>query len=107
MAQARLGQIEKANDVLASIFRDLDPRAEQKGARPLRVILGDRLDRAAAQLGDGREIGDPLTQAKLMEVLGRTQNNLGFPERGLPLLARALRARGGPRPRPHRHTQQP
>ena len=31
VAQARLGQIEKANDVLASIFRDLDPRRAEGG----------------------------------------------------------------------------
>lgn len=55
-AEKRLAQIEQGNDILGSVFADLDPNAEAKEARPLRAILGDRLDRAvaAARRGIGR-----------------------------------------------------
>ena len=58
MAERRLAQIEKGIAILGSIFEDLDPQAEEKEGRPLRAILGDRLDRAAAEL-DGEAVGDP------------------------------------------------
>ena len=47
-AEKRLAQIEKGIDLLGSLFEDLDPYAEEKEGRPLRAILGDRLDQAAA-----------------------------------------------------------
>jgi serine/threonine protein kinase/tetratricopeptide (TPR) repeat protein len=91
-ARERLGQIEKANDLLASIFRDLDPDAEEKQGKPLRAILGERLDRAAEQL-DSQAIGDPLTVAKLQHILGRTQLSLGFAQEAIALAAKARRTR--------------
>ena len=75
-AERRLDQIEKGITILGSIFRDLDPQAEDKEGRPLRVILGERLDRAAAEL-NGEAIGDPLAMADLQDRLGRTCLSLG------------------------------
>jgi tetratricopeptide (TPR) repeat protein len=91
-AQQRLGEIYKANDLLASIFRDLDPDAEEKEGKRLRTILGERLDRAAKQL-DSQAIGDPLTVAKLQHILGETQRSLGFDQRAIALATKALRTR--------------
>ena len=51
-----------------------------------------------------------LTQAKLMEALGRTQNNYwASPEAGATAARRGPSGarEGRPRPRPHRHAQQP
>jgi serine/threonine protein kinase len=85
-------QIEKANDLLASIFIDLDPRAEAKDGKPLGAILGERLNRAAEQL-DAKAIGDPLTVAKLQDAVGVSQINLGYAEKAIPILTRAARTR--------------
>jgi serine/threonine protein kinase len=85
-------QIEKANEILGSIFRDLSPRAEEKGGPTLRVQLGRRLDRAAALL-DEEAIGDPLTLAGLQHLLGVTQRELGYPQKAIELLTRAHRMR--------------
>src|SRR5262249_16924135 len=50
VALTRLDQIEKADGILDSIFRGLDPYSEQKGGPTLREQMGDRLQLAAAQL---------------------------------------------------------
>src|SRR5262249_50872661 len=74
------------------IFRDLDPRVEQKGGPALRVQLGERLDLAAALL-DGEAVGDPLMVAQLQHTLGATQRELGYPQKAIGLLTRAHRTR--------------
>jgi serine/threonine protein kinase/lipopolysaccharide biosynthesis regulator YciM len=102
-AQKRLAQIEKANDILGAIFRDLDPEAEEKGGKPLRALLGERLDRAAQEL-QGEAIGDPLAVAKLQTMLGESLRGLGYAEKAIALLtgARAtFAAKLGP---DHTHT---
>jgi serine/threonine protein kinase/tetratricopeptide (TPR) repeat protein len=91
-AQKRLQQIEAGSRILASIFEDLDPHAEEKESRPLRAILGDRLDRAAAGL-DGDAVGDPLLVATLQDRLGRTYRALGHVARAKAMFAKALAAR--------------
>jgi serine/threonine protein kinase len=91
-AQKSLHQLEKGNEILASIFRDLDPRAEEKEGRPLRSILGDRLDHSAAQL-EGDAVGDPLVVANLQERLGRTYRSLGQAAKAKDLFAKAIAIR--------------
>jgi hypothetical protein len=91
-AQERLRQVEKGSEILASIFRDLDPRAEEKEGRPLRAILGDRLDQAAADL-EGEAVGDPLVVANLQDRLGRTYRSLGHTAKARSLFIRALATR--------------
>ena len=91
-AQKRLHQIEKGSEILASVFTDLDPRAEEKEGRPLRAILGDRLDRAAADL-EGDAVGDPLVVARLQDRLGRTYRALGHAARAKALFTKALAIR--------------
>jgi eukaryotic-like serine/threonine-protein kinase len=88
VARTRLTQIERANDLLASIFQDIDPRLEEKDGKPLGAQLGERLDLAAAQL-DAASINDPLTLAKLQSTLGRTQLSLDRPDKAIVLLASA------------------
>ena len=91
-AQKRLQQIQKGIDILASVFGDLDPRAEEKEGRPLRAILGDRLDRAAADL-EGDVVGDPLVVANLQVRLGSTYRALGHPAKAKVLFTKALATR--------------
>jgi eukaryotic-like serine/threonine-protein kinase len=97
-AQKLLQQIEKGSEILASVFGDLDPRAEEKEGRPLRAILGDKLDRAAAEL-EGDAVGDPLVVANLQVRLGRTYRALGHAAKAKALFTKAIairRAQLGP-----------
>jgi eukaryotic-like serine/threonine-protein kinase len=91
MSQRRLIQIGKANDILGSIFQKLDPNAETIEDKPLRVLLGERLDRATREL-DGDAVGDPLAVAKLQVILGDSQLGLGNPEKAVVLFNRAREA---------------
>jgi serine/threonine protein kinase/tetratricopeptide (TPR) repeat protein len=91
-AENRLKQIEAANEVLGSIFQDLDPREEERGGPELRVQLGQRLEQATRQL-DGTAVGDPLTVARLQNVLGTSQMNLGRLDEARVLLEKALATR--------------
>jgi tetratricopeptide (TPR) repeat protein len=86
-AQKRLQQVETGSDILASVFYDLDPQAEEKGGK-LRAVLGDRLLRAAEHL-EGEAVGDPLLVAGLQGRLGRSLMNLGFAVQAIPLLTKA------------------
>jgi hypothetical protein len=87
-SQNRLEQIEKANDLLASIFRDLDPRAEEKGGPNLRLQMSQHMEKAAAQLNEAA-IGDPLTAARLRYTLGMSLNTLGLAREAISLLDNA------------------
>ncbi len=87
-ALKRLGQIEKANAILGSIFKDLDPRAGEKEGIPLQALLGQRLDRATEEL-EGEAVGDPLAVAKLQMILGESQQGLGYPDKAITLFRRA------------------
>jgi serine/threonine protein kinase len=85
-------QIEKANEVLASIFHDLNPRAEEKGGPNLREQLRRHVERAAAQL-DSMVIGDPLTVARLQAILGESLRALGQARQAIELLSKVRTTR--------------
>jgi tetratricopeptide (TPR) repeat protein/tRNA A-37 threonylcarbamoyl transferase component Bud32 len=87
-AEKRLAQVEKANEILGSIFKDLDPRKEVRETRPLSVVLGERLDRAATQI-QGEAIGDPLVVARMQAALALSLSELGYYEKAIPLLDKA------------------
>jgi eukaryotic-like serine/threonine-protein kinase len=88
LAQARLGQIEQANAVLASVFQSLDPRSEEKGGPNLQDQLAGRLLEAARQL-DGAAVGDAPTVARLQYTLGLTLDQLGHYREAIDLLTTA------------------
>jgi serine/threonine-protein kinase len=87
-ARKRLGQVEKGYDVLATVFKNLDPSSEEKEGKPLRVLLGERLDTAAKEL-QGDAVGDPVTVAKLQDTLGKSLRRLGRPSDAVALLEKA------------------
>jgi serine/threonine protein kinase/tetratricopeptide (TPR) repeat protein len=87
-SQKRLEQLERGNQILASIFRGLDPNAEEREGKPLQAILGERLDAAVEQL-KGESIGDPLTVARLQGTLGASLAGLGYPEKSIGLFTEA------------------
>ena len=94
-AQKRLEQIEKGSELLASVFRDLDPKSEEREGKPLRAILADRLTETGEQL-EGEVIGDPDVAANLQYRLGLSLLRLGKGKAAIPLFekARATRAAG-------------
>jgi serine/threonine protein kinase len=97
-AEHRLAQVEKANDILGSIFKDLNPLSAEKDGKPLIALLGEHLDQATAQI-EGDVIGDPLAVAQMQYSLGRAQRGLGYPEKTIVLLTKAratFTARLGP-----------
>src|SRR5262249_42712662 len=85
LAERRLGQVEKASDVLGSIFRDIHPEVVDREGRSLKVILASRLDYAVTQLED-EAIGDSLTVARLEDALGSSYVALGYPKKAIFLL---------------------
>jgi tetratricopeptide (TPR) repeat protein len=91
LAEARLGQADKAYDVLAGVFRDLYLRAFAD-ERPLAAVLRERVERAAGQL-DAASIGDPLTLARMQTDLANVLVELGSPQRAAELAEKALATR--------------
>jgi eukaryotic-like serine/threonine-protein kinase len=92
LAEKRLAQIEKAIGILGSMFENLDPMAEEQEGRPLRAILGERLDQAAAEL-QGEAVGDRVVVAQLQDRLGQTYLGLGYAAKAEALFDKAARTR--------------
>ena len=92
LAEKRLAQIEKGIGILGSMFENLDPMAEEQEGRPLRAILGERLDQAAAEL-QGEAVGDRLVVAQLQDRLGQTYLGLGHAAKAEALFEQAVRTR--------------
>jgi serine/threonine protein kinase len=87
-AEKRLAQVTKMNDILGSIFQDLNPEAVRKDGKPLPAVLGERLDRASAEI-EGEATGDPLAVARMQMTLGRSQLGLGNSDRAIGLFTKA------------------
>ncbi len=92
IATKRLDQVLKANDMLGSIFRTLDPKEIANNDRPLQAILVDKFDKAIAQL-NGDSIGDPLVVAAMQHTFGGSLVGLGQPQKAVILLEKALATR--------------
>ena len=90
--EKRMTQIKKGNEILGSIFMDLDPNFETKGGESLRVQLGKLLERATEEL-DAEAVGDPLDVAQLQYTLGSSQLGLGYAEKAIQLLEKARAVR--------------
>jgi eukaryotic-like serine/threonine-protein kinase len=87
-AEKRLAQKDKANEILLSIFQDLDPRGGDTETPSLSYRLGKRLDIATDAL-EGEATDDPLGVARLQSALGMSQLALGYAEKAIILLAKA------------------
>ena len=88
LAEKRSAQIEKANGILGSIFKDLNPKRAEREGKPLSALLGDLLDRATVEI-EGDSIGDPLTVARMQLTLGRSQLGLGESGKAIDLITKA------------------
>jgi serine/threonine protein kinase/tetratricopeptide (TPR) repeat protein len=91
LAQNRLERIEKANDVLAAIVRDINPGNEEKGDPSLQDQLSQRLIEAAGKLDE--TIGEPLTVARLQTELGNSLRVLTHHREAITLLEKARATR--------------
>ena len=85
-AQLRLQQLAKSNDILASVFNDLNVREVDAGDVHLRAALIENL-RAVADEIKADAIGDPLTTARMQHQVGRAFLAFDFPEDAIGLLA--------------------
>jgi serine/threonine protein kinase/tetratricopeptide (TPR) repeat protein len=91
-AQTRLAQVERGAEIMASVFQNVSPEAEDTEGVTLRVLLGRRLAEAAQKL-EGETVGDPLIVARLQHLLGSSLGELGHAEQAEQSLIRALRTR--------------
>jgi serine/threonine protein kinase len=87
-AEKRAAQVTKMNEILGSIFQDLNPQSAARQRKPLSAILGERLDRATAEI-EGEATGDPLAVARMQMILGNSQFGLGYPDRAIRLYTKA------------------
>jgi serine/threonine protein kinase len=87
-AEKRAAQVTRMNDILGSIFQDLNPQSAVGQGKPLSAVLGERLDRATAEI-EGEATGDPLAVARMQMTLGRSQLGLGYPDRAIRLYTKA------------------
>ena len=91
-AQQRLAQLERGTEILASVFRDLDPVVAEKAGMTSRDLLSRRLGEVARQL-EGEAVGDPLVVARLQHLVGVSLRELRHPEQAEGVLLKALRTR--------------
>ncbi len=91
-SQERLAQVERGNEILTSIFIDLNMNTVREGTEPLEAVLASRLVKAAKQL-EGESVGDPLAVAHMQDRLGVALLSLGFPSEAIGPLSQALTTR--------------
>jgi tetratricopeptide (TPR) repeat protein len=91
VAAARLGQAEKAYDVLAGVFQDINP-VTGTDDRPLAAVLKERMERAAGEL-DEAAIVDPLSLARMRTDLATALTGLDSPALAVELAGKALAVR--------------
>lgn len=90
VAQRRLEQLEKVNETLGSIFRDLNPGDEEKGGMPLREQLSNRLTEVSGSI-DEEAIGDRELVASLQLTISEAQRQLDNHEDALRLAEKAAK----------------
>lgn len=88
-AQRNLTFARHANEILGSVFADLEPNANYTEVSDLRNALGDNLNRAIAQL-QSTEIGEPQDVASMQSTLGRSLLGLGESADAIEVLEQAL-----------------
>ncbi len=90
-AERNLGYARKGNEVLASVFTGLDPKANYQTVADLRNALRDNLRKAVTEL-EGSAIGDPLEVAAMQDKLGRSLWGLGEAPLAVEVFRKALDA---------------
>lgn len=76
-AERRLQQLARSNELLTSVFEDLDIKAVRERSQPLEAVLAQRLV-AAGQALQEEALGDPELMAEMQNRLAISLMNLGF-----------------------------
>jgi len=84
-AETNLKFAKQGNEILGSIFADLDPREEYQTVADLRAALQDNVALAVDKL-DSSELADPLEVADMQLTLGVSLAGLGSAESALGLV---------------------
>jgi tetratricopeptide (TPR) repeat protein len=87
-AERNLAYAKKGNEVLGSVFSNLDPKAEYATIAELRNALRDNLQSAMSEL-EGAQLGDALTVADLQITLAHSMSGLGDDKRAIELFERS------------------
>ncbi|MGI8980216.1 MAG: tetratricopeptide repeat protein [Pirellulaceae bacterium] len=75
-------------EILGSVSKYLNPRQAEKDGMPLTGMLSAWLDRAFKEL-EAEADGDPTAVARLQVILAKSQNELGYPNKGITLCLKA------------------
>ena len=84
--------LETSNEMLLSIFKNLEPSQGKKGESSVRVKIAKELD-SCIRLLKTNAIGDELETAVMQTALGTGLTSLGYPEKAIPVLEDALETR--------------
>jgi eukaryotic-like serine/threonine-protein kinase len=102
-AETNLAFARKGNEILGSVFSNLDPNAEYRDVAQLRNALRNNLGQAIKDLEES-SIGDPLEVARMQDTLGNALMALGQFEQASAVFEKCLATRTallGPK---HAHT---
>jgi len=82
LAESRLLQVEKSNQLILSIFKDINPDAEED--TPIRALLVDKLVQTARPLQEG-DFVEPLKRANIQATLAYSILRLGDAKSAIPI----------------------
>jgi eukaryotic-like serine/threonine-protein kinase len=91
-ALKRLAQVEEGVEQFAGLLLGIDPRAEEKGGKPLYKQLLERAEQAADKLS-AEAVGDAQAVARLQTIYGNTLRELGNAPKAVELLEKARTTR--------------
>ena len=91
-AERNLAYAKKGNELLGSVFSNLDPQANYVTVAEFRDVLKKNLRKAVEEL-EGTAIGDPLTVAEMQDRLGWSLRGMGEAELAITLLKKAWSTR--------------
>lgn len=92
LAEKSLAFARKGNEILGSVFADLDPNAVYREVSDLRNALGGNLEDAVKELDDSA-ISDPVALGDMLETLGLSLMGLGLSQQATELFERLLKLR--------------
>lgn len=92
IAEKNLEFAKKGNDILGSVFDELDPDETYQTVGEIRQALTESLNKAVANL-EGSVIGDALTVAGMQNKLGKSLNALGDSKNAVMILKKAYQTR--------------
>ncbi len=88
-AEKNLAFARKGNNILGSMFADLDPEADYNEVSELRDAMRANLSLAIKEL-QGSAVGDPLEVAEMQTILGRSLAAMGDPHLAVEVFERVF-----------------